>query len=152
MFITACDIYIKSENKSRLYILLYYELKFNRNKLFMFKHIFSIKNVKHKWFLLVITHVHSLNKYIFLSMFIVYMFDICNHAITVLFYFLDLNNCHLQIVNIQSNAKAQQNTNLTRIFVRVCAPERAPASSWRQSLSPCGLAHRPRSHLKVLNC
>jgi len=40
-------------------------------------------------------------------MFIVYMFDICNHIITVLFYFLDLNNCHLQIVNIQSNAKAQ---------------------------------------------
>ncbi len=44
MFITACDIYIKSENESRLYILLYYELKFNRNNLFMFEHIFSIKN------------------------------------------------------------------------------------------------------------
>ncbi len=129
MFITACDIYIKSDNECRLYILLYYELKFNRNNLFMFEHIFSIKNLKHKQFLLVITHVHSLNKYIFLSMFIVYMFHICNHAITVLFYFLDLNNCHWQIVNIQSNAKAQQNANLTRIFVRVCAPERAPASS-----------------------
>ena len=48
MFITACDIYIKSENECRLYILLYYELKFNRNNLFMFKHIFSIKNLKHK--------------------------------------------------------------------------------------------------------
>jgi hypothetical protein len=98
MFITACDIYIKSENDCRLYILLYYELKFNRNNLFMFKHIFSIKNLKHKWFLLVITHVHSLNKYIFLSMFIVCMFDICNHAITVLFYFSDYKNCHLQTV------------------------------------------------------
>ena len=48
MFITACDIYIKSENECRLYILLYYELKFNRNNLFMFKYIFSIKNLKHK--------------------------------------------------------------------------------------------------------
>jgi len=48
MFITACDIYIKSDNDCRLYILLYYELKFNRNNLFMFKHIFSIKNLKHK--------------------------------------------------------------------------------------------------------
>ena len=37
MFITACDIYIKSENDCRLYILLYYELKFNWNNLFMFK-------------------------------------------------------------------------------------------------------------------
>jgi hypothetical protein len=48
MFFTACDIYIKSENDCRLYILLYYELKFNRNNLFMFQHIFSIKNLKHK--------------------------------------------------------------------------------------------------------
>jgi hypothetical protein len=48
MFITACGIYIKSDNECRLYILLYYELKFNRNNLFMFEHIFSIKNLKHK--------------------------------------------------------------------------------------------------------
>ncbi len=89
MFITACDIYIESENNCRLHILFYYELKFNRNNLFKFKHIFSIKNLKHKWFLLVITHVHSLNKYIFVSMFIVCVFDICNHAIIALFYFSD---------------------------------------------------------------
>ena len=83
MFITAFDIYIESENNCRLHILLYYELKFNRNNLFQFKYIFSIKSLRHKQFLLVITHVHSLNKYIFLSMFITCMFDICNHAIIV---------------------------------------------------------------------
>ena len=43
MFITACDIYIKSENECRLYILLYYELKFNRNNLFMFNIYFRLK-------------------------------------------------------------------------------------------------------------
>ncbi len=91
MFITACDIYIESENNWRLHICLYYELKFNRNHLLQFKYIFSIKNLKHKQFLLVLTHVHSINKYIFLSMFIICMFDICNHAIIALFYFLDYN-------------------------------------------------------------
>jgi hypothetical protein len=69
MFITAFVIYIESENNCRLHILLYYELKFNRNNLFQLKYIFSIKSLRHKQFLLVITHVHSLNKYIFLSMF-----------------------------------------------------------------------------------
>jgi hypothetical protein len=48
MFITACDIYIESETNCRLHILLYHELKFNRNNLFKYKHIFSIKNLKHK--------------------------------------------------------------------------------------------------------
>ncbi len=43
MFITAFDIYIESENNCRLHILLYYELKFNRNNLLQFKYIFSIK-------------------------------------------------------------------------------------------------------------
>ena len=89
MFITAFDIYIESENNCRLHILLYYELKFNRNNLFQLKYIFSIKSLRHKQFLLVITHIHSINKYIFLSMFITCMFDICNHAIIVLFYFSD---------------------------------------------------------------
>ena len=48
MFITACDIYIESENNCRLHILLYYELKFNRNNLFQLKYIFSIKSLRHK--------------------------------------------------------------------------------------------------------
>ena len=48
MFITAFDIYIESENNCRLHILLYYELKFNRNNLLQFKYIFSIKILKHK--------------------------------------------------------------------------------------------------------
>ena len=69
MFITAFVIYIESENNCRLHILLYYELKFNRNNFSQLKYIFSIKSLRHKQFLLVITHVHSLNKYIFLSMF-----------------------------------------------------------------------------------
>ena len=43
MFITACDIYIKSENDCRLYILLYYELKFNRNNLLCLNIYFRLK-------------------------------------------------------------------------------------------------------------
>jgi hypothetical protein len=48
MFITAFVIYIESENNCRLHILLYYELKFNRNNLFQLKYIFSIKSLRHK--------------------------------------------------------------------------------------------------------
>ena len=48
MFITAFVIYIESENNCRLHILLYFELKFNRNNLFQLKYIFSIKSLRHK--------------------------------------------------------------------------------------------------------
>jgi len=139
--ITALIINNEAEPDCRLHNYTLYELKFNRNNLLQFKYIFSINILRLKWFLLVITYVHSLNKCIFYQCFITCMFDTRNYSIVVLFYFLYYNHKISKHNNSKNGAVKPYFNPDACTCVR--APECALASLWSQSPLPCGPAHRP---------